>query len=169
MTSSKYILIIGILLTLLSWSGYVFFLWDMNAQKTNINNLKAEVNFYEERNVEIREMLSFLENKENQIRDIESYFLVYNEQSIVNFIKKIEELGDKTEVSLDISNLSPLNQNDKKYLKASIDIRGEWVKVNKMIALIEHVPYKISITDLNLKKESDLWRASLEINILTIE
>lgn len=169
MTSSKYILIVGILLALLSWGGYVFFLWDLSAQKEEINNLKAEVDFNEKRNIEIREMLKFLESKENQIKDIESYFLVYNEQSIVAFIKKIEEIGEKTGVNLEIFNLSPLNQDDEKYLKASIDIRGEWDKVNKMIALIEHVPYKVSITNLNLKKEFDLWSASLEINILTIK
>ncbi len=169
MSSSKYILIIGILLTTITWGGYIFFLWDLGAQKEETDNLKAEVGFYENRHMEIREMINFLESKESQIKDIESFFLVYNEQNIVNFIERIEQLAEETGVGLEISNLLPSNEDDKKYLNADFALKGDWEKINKMIALVENVPYKVSITDLSLRKEGETWDSSLKVKILTTE
>lgn len=169
MSSSRYILIIGSLLAMLTWGSYIFFLWDLGVQKEEIDSLKAEVAFYEDRHIEIREMISFLESKDDQIKDIEGFFLVYNEQNIVDFIKKIEQLGEETGVNLEISNLTPLNEDDKKYLNADIALIGGWEEINKMIALVEYIPYKVSITNLNLKKEGSLWSSSLKVKILTTE
>lgn len=169
MSSSRYILIIGSILALITWGGYIFFLWDLGVQKEEIDSLKAEVAFYEDRHIEIREMISFLESKEEQIKDIESFFLIYNEQNIVNFIKKIEQLGEKTGVDLEISNLSPLNEDNNKFLNADIALTGGWEEINKTIALIEYIPYKVSITNLNLKREGGLWSSVLQVKILTTE
>jgi Tfp pilus assembly protein PilO len=169
MSSSKYILIIGILLTIITWGGYIFFLWDLGVQKNETDSLKAEVSFYENRHMEIREMINFLESKESQIKDIESFFLIYNEQNIVNFIEKIEQLAQETRVELEISNLLPSSENDKKYLNADFALKGNWEEINKMIALVENIPYKVSITDLSLRKEGDAWTSSLKVKILTTE
>lgn len=170
MKSLKYILVISGISALAVWSLYLFFFLDLiGTQNNDINELKLETAFYEERHFEIKEMVGFLNEAKDQIEETERLFLPRKEQEIVSFIEKIEQLGLDVGVSLSMSNLSVDNRDSSTFLGVNIDIHGEWERVTEAVALLELMPYRVSIDRLDLRYGDNNWSSSLTLSVLMIE
>ena len=166
----KYTLIVSGVSALAVWSLYFFFFFDLlSIQNNDINNLKSETVVYEERYFEIKEMVGFLNESEEQIKETEKLFLLRREQDVVSFIEKIESLGSDTGVNLSMSGLSVEERNNAVFLGVNIDINGDWESVTRAVALMELIPYRVFINSFDLRYGDDRWNSTLTLSILMQE
>lgn len=148
------------------WSVYLFFILDLSSHNEDLSRLKNEISFYENQHIELRKMIVFVDTAEDSIEKTKGFFLTNDEGEIVRLIKKIESFGKEADVSLQISGLSVLERDGNKFLSADVSIVGDWISVNNTIAMIELIPHRVLITELQLKEEGETWLSSLKVNIL---
>ncbi len=153
-------------MAIIAWGSYIFLVWDLGGQREELKLLRANIAFHENRYNEIQDTVVFLNDTEGRIEDIKGYFLANDEKSIVSFIRELEDLGRRTNVEFEISNLSVSNNEGDDLLSADINMIGEWEKINKTIALIELLPYKVSVTNARIRQEGTSWSSSFKINVL---
>ena len=115
--------------------------------------------------------------------ELANYFVA--REGEVAFIEKIESLGGESGVTLEVQNftrgeLAPIKNNSWELLLLQVRARGTWQEVATLLSLIETLPVRISITNVNLtssdggselapptrSKKSATWEASFGIEAL---
>lgn len=151
------------------WCLYGFFLWDLGVRNEQIRSLNNETEQYKEHYSEVKRMVDFLEKEENRLEETKGFFLKRDDSEIVNFITEIEELGSETGVALEIFGLSKEEHKGNIFLKANVEILGDWQNVTQTVALIELTPYHIYLDDFQIRMEEGRWFSSMVLNVLTKE
>lgn len=167
MTKFKYTLILFLILTITIWGFYLFLFMSKNNQKQEIIQIQEDFHLYEARRDTFNRTVSFLEREEERLDQMDDLFLKTDQQSTVSFIKRIEDLAKRNLVDLNMSNISFIDIEDKRFLTLNLEIIGDWNEVKRTILMLELFPYRISITDLRLRQEMDIWNSILTINVLT--
>ncbi|MGM0629460.1 MAG: type 4a pilus biogenesis protein PilO [Patescibacteria group bacterium] len=169
MKTLKYILILSGIAALLVWSLYGYFLWDLGVRNDRINALKTETEHYKEHYSEVKGIVDFLEKEKKRLKETNELFLKRKDSEIVSFITEIEELGSKTGASLKLSGLSKEERGGNVFLNANVEVFGDWQSVTQTVALIELIPYRVSLDEFNLRREEGNWSSSMSLSVLTKE
>jgi hypothetical protein len=82
---------------------------------------------------------------------LESYFVKPDEQ--VAFIEQIEKLGNLARVDLKLSSVTPPKKTGDEFL-LDFTAKGEFSNMNKLFALIDEMPYRISVQKANLSSSN---------------
>ena len=114
-----------------------------------------------------------------------TYFIT--DDKILDFIKSIENIdrvSSSTEIVLssitsddaasetksDSSTSTSSEMVPTEHVKVHVSIKGSWNNVNKVLVLLENLPYSISISSINLNSPAPkIWNLSLDISALTIK
>ena len=130
-------------------------------------NVNEEVNNEDNRKKSEEDLFSLYESSKESRAKVLNYFV--QESKIVDFIEKVEGIGDLSKTKLEISSIS----NDSNSLKAKIEVEGGWVNVMTAFSLIENLPVSLSInnakitsTDSTGKKPTKVWNLELDIDAL---
>lgn len=166
--SRHYILIIFALLSIAAALFSYFFIYNKTlAQVINYVNVNEEVENEDSRKKSEEELLSLYESSKESRTKVMDFFV--QEDKIVDFIEKVESIGDSSKTKLEISSIS----NDNKSLKAKIEVEGGWVNVMTAFALIENLPISLSINNVRIrstdgggKKPAKIWNLELDIEAL---
>ncbi len=166
--SRHYILIIFALLSIGAALFSYFFIYNKTlAQVINYVNVNEEVNNEDNRKKSEEDLLALYESSKESRAKVMDFFV--QENKIVDFIEKVEGIGDSSKTKLEISSIS----NDSNSLKAKIKVEGGWVNVMTAFALIENLPVSLSInnvairsTDVGGKKPTKVWDLDLDIEAL---
>ncbi len=165
----------SIITAIVLWAGYAFLLWDLAATNEGIEDLAAEAAFHERRYADIQEAAELLGTVEDKTEGLNAYLLARSDQDIVAFIETLESVGADTGVTLDIESPSIQERTDAQeqieaaFLVADLTVEGAWGSVMRAVALIETLPYSISITEFTITQRNEAWAASVEIEVLLQE
>lgn len=122
--------------------------------------------------------VQFLSNVDKEIKQVHEYsdffdgFYV-NKDSILSFIQKLETVARASNTKMQIQNVTPGETVADKYNYVNVTLQstGSWESVQKFIALIERMPYFVSIKVLNLSvgggEGATTWNASMTITTVT--
>jgi hypothetical protein len=165
--SRHYILIIFALLSIVAALFSYFFIYNKTlAQVVSYVNVNEEVNNEDSRKKSEEELLNLYESSKESRAKVLTYFV--QEDKIVDFIEKVESIGDSSKTKLEISSIS----NDANSLKAKIKVEGGWVNVMTAFTLIENLPISLSIGNVSIRntdfgsKTGRTWSLDLDIEAL---
>ncbi len=107
---------------------------------------------------------ALLESNKEQIQKIRQFFL--SKDGEVDFIKKIEDVAQKSSVKFSIKSINVSNKNNNVFfedVKVSINFEGNWSQVTTFVNFLENMSIGIKMQSLTLESNSkDLWRGSIE-------
>lgn len=97
----------------------------------------------------------------------------------VNFLETIETSGRAQGISVNVQsvNVVPRSEenpdDDKQIMHVRLDTHGSWAPTMRFVNYLEHLPYKIAVTDLRLTKDgpeneggTNGWRGAIEVTAL---
>lgn len=101
-------------------------------------------------------------------------FLV-SEDNAVAFIDAVDAVGSTTGAAVSLSSLSSGTDSvtSELVVTATISVSGAWPSVMRAIALVEDLPYALSVKSLSLNASDDLssraaqWSASMSVSVLS--
>jgi len=133
-----------------------------NAQKHSLVLQKIEMDREDKKNEE--NLISISNLIEGNRAKLSSYFV--SEDEILNFITSIEGVEKFTNTSI---SLSSINNDINNHINTKVEIKGDWLNVNKALRLIENLPYSLAIDSTNLSIVEGKWNMILNIKVLTIK
>lgn len=162
------IFLMSSLCAVLSISLYVYLYISVNNDKTIVNELILK-------NREDAQKINELERIERNLKSnlaignkLSGYFV--KTDSIVDFIQKIESIINSNNVSGSVDSVSESKIADALYqnmsdLNLSITAKGDWNGLIKLVGLLENLPYKSTIDNVNfsnIKLETPKAKSSTE-------
>jgi len=167
------LLILGIISTILTLSGYyyVYKITIDQAQKQAFIIKSLEL---DNGNKKQEDKLLKIDISTKDKREILWSYLI-SDDDILDFIKSIENIANYSSTELTLSSISTADLNEKKkdqigYIKLHIEVKGNWINVNKALAMIENLPYEISFDSLSLNlSDKKKWDLSLNIKALALK
>jgi hypothetical protein len=114
-------------------------------------------------------LISEIRRQKERLDEINVFLdsLYIPEDNAVSFIEYIESVADDAGVSLDIKKFDIENGD----LLMNIEVVGGWSQINRLLVMIENLPYYTVIEKFNLSVsnagEGVLWRADFDIKGLT--
>lgn len=151
------------------WGGQTFLFWNLSKQNDEIDRLRSDLDLYEGRYSDLRETVNFVEGSEERIKGVEDLLLARKEQDIVSFIEKVEDLGKRSGVEWEMSKLSIDEKDEENFLTFKLETFGDWESVNKAIASLELLPYRVSIKEAQLNWEEGAWTSSVVVSVLLLD
>ena len=191
--SKHYVLIsVGFLTLAVSISCYCYLYSVTFSQAEQYSALVQEIKDNEANNYKEVKMLNMSSSTAEKRAMLSSYYIT--DDQILNFIKSIENIAKEssTEIVLSAVSADELDAKDKGttgHIKLHAEIKGNWLNVNKALALIENLPYSVSTTvaqfnaevgdDLSVDLDKNpnkkavpvkgvVWKLSLDVSALTI-
>ena len=181
------LLFIAIATTLVSIAGYFFFYQAIiyQAEKSSQSSVNTA---QEDEKRQYEKNLKSIYEKSSADRSRLGSFVIYQEK-IVDFIESVEKIGDDTNTALTLSsvNTDGFSVDPKEpigHLKAHIESKGSWANVMRVLALIENMPYSMTVNNVRIMKTTEssvsdkidikkqppkvgMWNISLDIIALT--
>lgn len=111
-----------------------------------------------------RSTATLLNELEEGVHTINSAFV--EKETIVPFVQKIEELARNTQNTIDIK----FGSLDKKGEKPTFifSISGASDNVHRFITALQYVPYKILITNVDMREDAgETWRGNINIALIS--
>lgn len=178
LNSSHHTLVVFALLTIaVTAFGYYILYGNTISQLKNSVQVLSDADIESEKKVHEQELIKVYNDTTEDRKKLLSFF-VY-EDSVVDFIEKVEGVGPDSGASLELSAINI----DKDHLKTHADIKGTWSSVLKALTLIENLPYSLAIDnvfldtsggDTNSTVDADKktakaknWHLVLDIKVLT--
>lgn len=179
---TKKILILCVVLNLLIWSAFAFFFLKIRTQANRISDLTSEVGVDMNRDKNLRAAKAALSENKAEISLLDSYFV--KSDGVVDFINGLEALGNKNGVTINIASVSVESDPKAKatlyeMLRLKIEISGSWASVTNFIAILENIPYAVSISQVSLAsipsaandgvKGNTVWRGAIDFGVLKLK
>mgnify|MGYP000885042426 CR=1 FL=1 len=94
-----------------------------------------------------------------------------DEGDTIAFLSHVDDLGRRSGVEVSASELKSVKASDKGFdeIVAVIRLRGDSVRVDDMIVLLENLPYRSRIEELTLTRMNGLAEASVEMRVGIVE
>jgi len=173
------LLALSVLTLFLSCTAYSFMYNDAIKKAEAESAVKAQVVAATNEATEAKDMETVYESSESE-RELLPAFLV-STSNAVPFIDAVESIGPATGSTLSISSLSSGVDSVSSHsaVTATITVIGSWPNVMRAIAMIENMPYAISVQSLHLDavtgsvksgstvKPVSRWTAALSISVLS--
>lgn len=119
-----------------------------------------------------------IKNTAEDRKKIDSYFIDSREETIAlltNIESLADDVGVEVDVDIDVKSVV-LNEKDRQILSSKIEAMGTFQTLYRFVSILESLPYKVTITGLNMKRvtkktgeEQPKWSGDIAINILSYE
>lgn len=157
--SNKHILFITIFILLLTLGGYYFLFSIIESKNKNTFLLSQEIDTYAQNESMRRQNNKVTEEEKDKIEKIDTYFVHKNE--VVPFIETVEDAGKKTGVVVTIGTVSATEDST---FTLRLDAHGSWSDVNRFLLYLENLPYKVTLSKVDLNKASSVERFYANVN-----
>ena len=178
-TTKSYI-IFFVILNLVTIVLFSILLTRINGRNNEALSLKEELDFEIMKEGRLRSVKEIITDVAPQRKEIDSYFV--NKDSIVGFIKTIEDLGSLSGVSLEVDSVGVDGLEigdgvDSKILeKLNLDFTttGSWQDTFYLIILLESLPYKVSFEEFVLEEKVDsnskrYWDSVFSLSVVKLK
>lgn len=150
-TNHTLLLIFAIIVTLIVGSiyGFMYYRVESSAQKIIKNQAQIDsATLAKEREKKFLDTYKATANKWTSLQD-----LYVQSDEVVNFIEKIESIGPLAKTEFNIANLDADNMDNAPFgkegkIRMHITSKGGWEEVMKSLALVELLPYKLSVNNV---------------------
>jgi len=184
---TKKILLIFIVLDILLFLFGSFVFWNVQKVNKETISLTREVTLNTKREMALGSVLKMLNDTKSSIDSLQTFFV--GSDSVVVFIEKVENLARNVGVKLVTQNVaeddaSSLKDDFKKSLKLKVSVSGSWKNILKLTALLENLPYKISLDNITISSDGAIissdeklsktnttptWSGVLELSVLKLK
>ncbi|MDB5259727.1 MAG: hypothetical protein JWO73_935 [Candidatus Taylorbacteria bacterium] len=172
------------LITLLALVGVYWNVYQsIDGQTVRTANVLKEVAKEKYRREHEEAVVKMLKDVEADREKILGYF-IHGDQA-VDFIEKLESLGNSTGTTLIVSSINADDLSDSPSgtvgkLRAHMSSIGSWPAMMKILLLAEQLPYSVAISNLRLEASgisdatgkalpSSQWKIDLDIEVLSIK
>ncbi|MSR73361.1 hypothetical protein EXS61_02040 [Candidatus Parcubacteria bacterium] len=153
--SNKHTSLLAIFILLLALGGYYFLFSVIKSKNENAFLLSQEIDTYAQSESTRTQSDRVVEEQKDKIAEIGLYFLHKNE--VVPFIETVENSGRKTGVEVTIVTVDVgVGEGENAMLTMRFEARGSWNNVNRFISYIENLPYKVSLSKVDVTRASSV-------------
>lgn len=141
---------------------------------TKITDLSVGVRDQDIRSTQAQKLVTLLKHTTEIQNELKAF--IVTESSTVEVIEKLESLGARTGVSVNISSLSADDTGVLGRVRGRVETRGTWSSVLTYMNAVEGLPYRISISNISLKRDpsaeigkTPTWGMTFSIELLKIK
>ena len=150
----------------LIFSCFIFYFLYNKVQENRVISEKLNIKTQEETAYleELRSLAHGLKIIEKEKVEFEKHFA--EKSNLVPFLDTIEELAPKVGATTEILtiDISPDNLN----LLVSLEAKGNFPSLYKLLTLLENAPYELKITSFNILKEPDVaWKLKATLKLIS--
>ena len=147
------LLLLVALLTAFSLAAYVFFFLRIAEKNRMVSLLANDVDLITQKESKLRSIQSLVKDTEEERALLDDYFV--SEEGVVGFIETIESFGAVAGTEIEVTSVEkgPLDASAKEaepqvfeLLRIGFKTSGSWRGVMHVLALLETLPYRVSIT-----------------------
>jgi Tfp pilus assembly protein PilO len=131
--------------------GYVFYL--IKEKNTRVSTLKNEIEFSVTREAQLQAARATLENTVEERAALDRYLLT--DDSVVAFIESLEGLSVVTGAAVEVSAVDEVAEGTTEQsanLEFTLTTRGTWSELMHTLSLVESLPYRTEIVNVNVRK-----------------
>jgi len=143
------------------WTFYIFAIFEINKKTDSVMEKIMLSNSNLEQAEALTKTKSFLEERATDIDKLGSFFI--EKSSIVDFIEMMEGASREVGVGFQLNSVDV----EKDELPIQFKIDGSWAEVVRMISLVENMPYKLNVDNVNLVNSDDGWTANMSVTIFS--
>lgn len=184
---TKKILLILIILDVLLFLFGSFVFWNVQKINKETVSLTREAALNTKREMALGSVEKMLNDTRPSINSLETFFV--GTDSVVVFIERVENLARDVGVKLVTQNVAEddagfSKEDFKKSLKLKVSVSGSWKNILKLVALLENLPYKISLNNITISSDGEIissderlsktnttpvWSGVLELSVLKLK
>jgi Tfp pilus assembly protein PilO len=147
-SSSKNFILLGlaVIANVAAVSAYLYVFGGIKEKNEQISRLEDDIIVKQEQIVEDTSLKATLEQTEKDRNRIFSYFV--HEEEVADFISTIERLGKSAGTAVEINSVADeKSADDLGSLTLSLLSRGTWQDTINFLAMLENLPYKVTVDD----------------------
>jgi len=172
-TSLRNTLIIIILLNIIGVGVYGFLFYSIKSNTESSNELVSQLDADKERNSRFEGIENTIKNIEERAVKLDTYILdVDNVVELLTLLEKSakeQNVAIKTEIK---RNLVKEGESGSPSLGLTYSVTGGWSEILNFVAIVENLPYIVSVENLVLQKSGSdeggaLWSGSIRFTVLT--
>lgn len=152
--------------------SFVFFQTGKHISK--IAELSVGVRDQDMRSLQAQKLVTLLKHTSETQEALKTF--IVTESTVVDVIETLESLGARTGVSVNISSLSSDETGVLGRVRGRVETRGTWSAVLTYMRAVESLPYKISISNISLRRDPSgekgklpTWGMTFSIELLKIK
>lgn len=144
-------LIVVTLIVIGIFVGDVLFYMNIASISDRTTDTAEEIEVTEQRVDQFDQRKNVLEENSDSMRQLRAYFV--EPQGTVPFLNTVEGLASTTGATIKTQSLSDSSVSDRiNRLSLTVKISGRWGEVYNTIALLESLPYKTSINNIQMTR-----------------
>ena len=175
MRRTLHILLALLLLDLLGggllWFGYTH----MEEGKQQKADLRQELVMENQKGEKLKSLRKTLSLAEADHAALERYLFDPSEESQIQFLSLLEDLGGKTTGAAVVTSAFDLSNSDPRTIHTDLAISGSWKELYHLLCLIESLPTHVVVDRYTVvRKEmtgpgTDLWQGGLAFGIMSVK
>lgn len=159
----------AIVFALISIGSYLGLFFAIKNKTLATKPLLEKVEELSGREERITSSLVILKEEDLKIKKLSSYF--FEENEVVDFAKKIEDLGAFSGTDLTLESLDQgIGDEDIPYLDFRITAKGSFEDIYRLLLLLQAFPGKLEWKTVNLRQSgegiSSVWTANISLSAL---
>ncbi|MEX0672607.1 MAG: type 4a pilus biogenesis protein PilO [Candidatus Paceibacterota bacterium] len=177
MSSSIKTLSISCLVVLVVSGIVIGFFYEIRSVNSEANAIAEQVRVERERQQRSESVQETLENNVQEINSLGSYIVGADETP--DFLSMVEEVGTQSGATISTESVETLDEDESdqgELLQMNVVISGSWQEVYRSVALIETLPFKITVTAFNFSQKSTgeeegpaiQWEAKVKLDVVKL-
>jgi hypothetical protein len=178
-SSSKKALYFWLVIALLGATVVGLMFWSIRSNAAKTAALHLEIQNEIQINATLEAFQTSSKDSKDEQQKLTSYFLV--KDRAVLFIEELESLAESQNVTAEIDTVNAITNvgTEREVLMVKLSYEGPWQRVMRMIDLIENMPYRIEVTEIDIHRNlgaiteegatttrSEIpWQGDLEITV----
>lgn len=163
---------IAIILVMAAISVYGMAILKIRKNVSETANLGSSIAAESQKEASIESIKNILRNTAAEREKVGAYFV--SSDNIVDFLEKIELLGEKSGVNLSFDSVD-IPPDEKSILRVRIGTEGKWEDTFYFLSLIENLPFKIELEKSSVIKtvktvsnvKVSYWRGDFTVRLLS--
>lgn len=174
-------ILIGVSVLALAVLGANYMLFSEIRQKNErTSGFSVDIELELKKEQRLRAMKQLVRDTEEKRAQLNQYF-IDGESAIVDFLERIESLGDEVGAPVTIDSVSPQETEDDvayEHLRITLSTQGAWRDVFHLFSLIESLPYSIEVEKADFSRRDKIggenasspqWQASFVFNVAKLK
>lgn len=149
--------IVLIITTIVSLIMIVFLVLSMNTKISRVLETKERLSSYQKNNKAYKEEAEQFKLLEKRLEVLESK--IVSDQTVSTFLSFLEDLAQKDGTDFEITSVQSPVQDEKKSLSIDFNIKGTYSDVRLFLDQIQHQPYQIKFSKLDIFSETPTVQA----------
>ena len=179
---TKQIFALVTVLLVVSIVMYVIFFINIKEKNKNISSIVSEIDLVVKKEVRLKSVKNLIKETEGDHIKLNTYFIT--DDKVVDFIENIENMAKDVGVDIevvsvyvnDIKDDSIQKNNISELLRLSIEMSGKWSNIYHFVSLVEKLPFKIDILNINLEnmyngdnENPENWKGVLNLSAVKLK